>query len=366
MSDPDRIAVVVGVGATRFAARSAASEPALAMRAIAAALADAGLRPADVDGVVRFDREAVWEYDLAFALGIAPLDFYAAVPFAAGAAPALLRMAALAIGEGLATVVLGWHARSRREALAPLVGGEQFRVPFGLGGAAEVAALLFRRHAHRYGTPPEALEVVTTTLRRQAARNPRALFRRRPLGRAAYRRSPLVAEPLRRADVAGAAAGGCAFVATSLARARDLRRAPVAVLGTMQVALPSATRQLADFVRFDRERAMERAARALFRGAGLAPGGADVAFLHDAASPLVLFGLEDFGLCPRGESGAFVSGGGLARGRVNPSGGQLAEAHLDGINNLVAGVHRARLGATVLVAGSALEPTSAALLGLAL
>jgi acetyl-CoA acetyltransferase len=361
----ERSPVVAGIGATRFAMRSRASEAALAVRAIAAALADAGLGPADVDGVVRFDREAVWEYDLAFALGITSIGFYNAVPFGAGAVPALLRLAALAIGEGLATVVLGWHARSRRAALPPLVGAEQFQVPFGLDGAAEVAALLFRGHAHRYGTSPEALEVVATTLRRQAARNPRALLRRRPLGRAAYRQSPLVAEPLRRADVAGEAAGACAFVVTSLARARDLRRPPVAVLATMQVGLPCAGRQLADFIRFDRERAMARAARALFGTAGLPPGGADVAFFHDAASPLVLLGLEDFGFCPRGASGPFVLGGGLRGGWVNPSGGQLAEAHLDGINNLVAGVREARRGSTVLVAGSALEPTSAVLLGLA-
>jgi acetyl-CoA acetyltransferase len=361
----ERSAVVAGIGATRFAVRSRASEAALAVRAIAAALADAGLGPADVDGVVRFDREAVWEYDLAYGCGIGPLAFYAAVPFGAGAAPALLRLAALAIGEGLATVVLGWHARSRRATQPPLVGAEQFQVPFGLDGTAAVCALLFRRHAHRYGTPPEALEVVATTLRRQAARNLRALLRRRPLGRAAYRQSPLVAEPLRRADVASEAAGACAFVVTSLARARDLRRPPVAVLATMQAGLPCAGRQLVDFVRFDRERAVARAARALFGTAGLPPGGADVAFFHDAASPLVLLGLEDFGFCPRGASGPFVLGGGLRGGRVNPSGGQLAEAHLDGINNLVAGVRAARRGATVLVAGSALEPTSAVLLGLA-
>src|SRR5581483_4270569 len=174
-----------------------------------------------------------------------------------------------------------------------------------------------------FAAPPKALEVVATTLRRQAARNPRALLRRRPLGRAAYRQSPLVAEPLRRADVAGEAAGACAFVVTSLARARDLRRPPVAVLATMQVGLPSADRELPDFVRFDRERTMARAAQALFGAAGLPPGGADVAFFHDAASPLVLLGLEDFRFCPRGASGPFVLGGGLGGSRVNPSGGQL-------------------------------------------
>src|SRR5581483_4270568 len=215
-------AVVAGIGATRFAVRSRASEAALAVRAIAAALSDAGLGPADVDGVVRFDREAVWEYDLAFALGITSIGFYNAVPFGAGAAPALLRLAALAIGEGLASVVLGWHARSRRATLPPLVGAEQFQVPFGLDGTAAVCALLFRRPAQgprgrgHHAAPPG---------RAQPARAP-APPPPRPCG--------LSPKPARRRAAAtrrrGRRGGGCVCLRRHLARPRP-RSPPAAGRG---------------------------------------------------------------------------------------------------------------------------------------
>ena len=104
-------AVVAGVGRSRFSRRTGATEMSLAVQAIAAALRDAKLAARDVDGVVRFDRDALWEYDLPGVCGVTNLGFYNAVPSGPGGAPALLRMAAMAITQGLASVVLCHHAR---------------------------------------------------------------------------------------------------------------------------------------------------------------------------------------------------------------------------------------------------------------
>lgn len=367
MTRASRTPVVVGVGTTRFASRSPSSEASLGVAAILAALRDAQLAPRDVDGVVRFDREAVWEFDLTAGLGVRRLDFYNAVPFGAGSTPALLRMAALAIRQSLATVVVGWHARNRLPALPPPESGAQWQVPFGVTAPSQAVALLTRRHMTTWGLGEDAIARASTLLRRHAARNPRAL-RRRPLTRAAHRRSPLVADPLRRADVAAEAAGACAFVVTSLERARDLPRRPVRILGSAQALVPPAATQLGAWLGDGRERAMDGAAAALWRDARVRPSDADVVFLHDAASPLVPIGVEDWGLCPRGEGAAFVA---ARRPVVNPNGGQVGEAALDGINNLVAAVEQVRGTArpqvsgveVALVAGSALEPTSAVVLG---
>src|SRR5262249_43620693 len=162
----------------------------------------------------RFDRGALWEYDLPGVLGMRALPFYNAVPFGPGSAPALLRMAAMAVDQGLATTVLCYHARD---------GGTRETPP-----PAVEAALLAPRHR----IDEAAMARVTIAHRRAAARNPRALLRS-PLTAAARRRSPYVAEPLRRADLAVPAAGGCAFVVTSADRAR---RPSVRILGTMQAA----------------------------------------------------------------------------------------------------------------------------------
>ena len=52
-------AVVVGMGRSRFSRRARVSEAALTVQATTAALRDARLAARDVDGIVRFDRDAV-------------------------------------------------------------------------------------------------------------------------------------------------------------------------------------------------------------------------------------------------------------------------------------------------------------------
>jgi len=256
-------AVVVGVGRTRFARRAAVTETALAARAIAAALRDARLGPADVDGVVRFDRDALWEYDLPGALAMPALHFYNAVPFGPGSAPALLRMAAMAVTQNLATTVLCYHARH---------GGHR-----GTSARPIEAALV----ARRFGVTERDVANVTLAHRRAAARNSKALARR-PLTIAARRRSPYVAEPLRRVDVAEPAIGACAFVVTRPDRAR--RPDPVRIVASMQAVVPTAA---SDWFAREPLDDVARAARAMFRAARLRPDDVDVACLNADASALV-------------------------------------------------------------------------------
>jgi acetyl-CoA acetyltransferase len=356
-------AVVAGVGVTRFAARSRHSEAALAMTAITRALADAGLGPRDVDGVVRFDRDAVWEFDLTGGLGVRDLAFYDAVPSGPGSAPALLRLAAMAIATRRARVVVAYHAQNPlARGGGPGIFGDRldaavpFQTPFGIDGAVHAAALLVRRHLHAHRMPPAALAEIAVRSRRNAARNPRAIVRQL-LSRAGYRRSAYVAEPIRTVDCAPPSAGAVCLVVTSGERARDLRRPAVHVLGSAQLVLPS-WRQLDDWFRPGRAVAFRRARRALFGGAGVVPRDVDVACLYDVPAPLVLLGLEAWGLSGQ-------------RAVLNPHGGQLCEASLAGVNDLAEAVRQLRgeaanqvRGARVaLVAGSPIESTSAVLLG---
>jgi acetyl-CoA acetyltransferase len=326
-------AAVVGVGATRFSRRSGATEAALAAQAIAAALRDARLSPADVDGLVRFDRDALWEYDLPGTGRMAGLPFYNALPFGPGSAPALLRMAAMAVSEGLATTVLCYHARD---------GGRRgMSVP-----ALEVALL-----AKRARLTERDVATATIAHRRAAARNPKALVRR-PLTASARRAHPYVAEPLRADDVAIPSAGACAFVVTDAARAR---RQPVRILGSMQVGMPAAARQASEWLAVKPLDRVARAARAMYRTARVRASDVDVACLHADASALVPLAVRAYG---------------VARARVNPHGGQLCEAALDGVNDVAEAVRQLRGEAAsqvrkarlALVAGSLLEPTSAVLL----
>lgn len=324
-------AVVAGVGQSRFSRRAGATEHALAAEAIRAALRDARLRPSDVDGVVRCDRDALWEYDLPGVATMPALHFYNAVPLGSGSTPALLRMAAMAVSEGLATTVLCHHARGGAPRAMPVV----------------EAAWLARRHR----VDDEAIGRVTLAHRRASLQNPKAVLRR-PLSAAERRRSPYVAEPIRAVDLAVPATGAVAFVVTSSERAR---RSAVRIVGSMQAAVPSLVRQPSEWFARDPLDEIAAAARAMFRTARVRPGDVDVACVNADASALVPLALRAYRV-----DGA----------RVNPHGGQLAEGALDGVNDVAEAVRQLRGDAAspvrgarlALVAGSLLEPTSAVLL----
>ncbi len=60
---------------------------------------------------------------------------------------------------------------------------------------------------------------------------------------------------------------------------------------------------------------------------------------------MVLTQLEDYGFCKKGEGGAFVASGALRMdGRLptNTSGGQLSEAHVEGMLQVVEGARQMR------------------------
>ena len=121
-------------------------------------------------------------------------------------------------------------------------------------------------------------------------------------------------------------AGG-AIVVTSAERARDLPRPAVHVLGSGEATGAAMASQMPDLTSSD---AFRHAGAAAFADAGVAPSDIEHAMLYDATAHLPLMALEDVGLVPRGEAGAFVADGNTAIGGalpVNTSGGGLNYTH---------------------------------------
>jgi hypothetical protein len=137
-------AAVIGIGRTPFTTRADVSAAALAAHAIRAAVDDAGIAWEEVDGVVRFDREALWDYDLPGVMRLPALGYYGAVPDSPGSAPALVRLATMAVTLGLARVVVGYHARAEPRPALPAevveVVGIESEPPATQGGCAFVVA----------------------------------------------------------------------------------------------------------------------------------------------------------------------------------------------------------------------------------
>src|SRR5215212_9607923 len=101
----DRCAIA-GIGTTEYSRNSGRSVLSLAAEASLAALADAGLRPEDVDGIVRCDYEVVRHNDLVHTLGLRRLDYFSDVGPGGVAPSAMVGQAVAAILSGEATIVL--------------------------------------------------------------------------------------------------------------------------------------------------------------------------------------------------------------------------------------------------------------------
>jgi acetyl-CoA acetyltransferase len=355
-------AAVVGIGATEFSKDSGRSELRLAVEAVLAALDDAGLEPADVDGMVTFTMDTSPEITVAQASGIGELSFFSRIHYGGGAACATVQQAALAVASGVAEVVVCYRAFNERSGRR-FGSGVQHRepsaegaalgwsLPFGLLTPASWVAMAAQRYLHTHGLTPEAFGQVAVVDRGYAATNPAAYFHGRPITLADHAASRWIVEPLRLLDCCQETDGGQALLVTSLERARDLPQPPAVVTAAAQGA-GRAQEQMTSFYRDDLTGLpeMEVVARQLWRTSGMGPADIDVAVLYDHFTPFVLMQLEEFGFCEPGAAADFVAAGRLP---LNTHGGQLGEAYLHGMNGIAEAVRQLRGTAVNQVPGAA-------------
>jgi acetyl-CoA acetyltransferase len=219
---------------------------------------------------------------------------------------------------------------------------QQFTVPFGLAGPVPLFAMAAQRWMHDTGAGEDDLASVVLQSRTLAAANPRAVLRE-PLDAAGYLASPPIATPLRRADCCLETDGAAALVITRTAIADSLRPGSPRIHAVVRGGGPGASTMDAtdDVSRLFSAYLADQ----VYEAAGMRASDVDLAMIYDAYSPVVLQQLEDFGLAPRGESGAFVRAGHTAPSGtlpLNPHGGLLAEGYVHGLNNVVEAVRQFR------------------------
>jgi acetyl-CoA acetyltransferase len=352
-----------------------------------AALADAGLTPADVDGFATFTMDNNPEIELARALGCGPLRFFSRVHYGGGAACAAVMQAALAVASGSAEVVVCYRAMNERSQqrfgigvvphAAPTTESSHFGwyAPFGLLTPASWVAMQAQRYLHDFGATTEAFGRVSVACRRHAASNPRAWFHGKPITLADHQASRWIVRPLRLLDCCQESDGAVSVVVTTAARARDLRRPPVVI----RAAAQGASRDQQMMTSYYRDSIgelpeMAFVARQLYEQAGVGPRDFQTAVIYDHFTPFVLAQLEAFGFCGRGEAKDFVEDGRIELGGalpINTHGGQLGEAYIHGMNGVAEGVRQVRGDAVnqvpgvehVLVTAGTGVPTSAIVLG---
>lgn len=353
-----RETAVVGIGATEFSKASGRSELQLAAEAVRAAVADAGLRPTEVDGLTSFTMDTNSEIALAATAGLGDLRFFSRVGYGGGAACATVQQAALAVAAGVADVVVCYRAFNERSGRRFGAGGGGRSEPtsegiamswvssFGLQTPASWVAMFAQRYMHCYGATSADFGRVSVADRRHAATNPKAWFYGKPITLADHQASRWIVEPLRLLDCCQETDGGQALVVTTAERARDLPAPPAVIAGAAQ----GATQGQESMVSYYRGNItglpeMGLVADQLWAQSGIGPGDVQTAVIYDHFTPFVLTQLEEFGFCKRGEAKDFIADGAIEIGGrlpVNTHGGQLGEAYLHGMNGIAEAVRQIR------------------------
>jgi len=379
-------AAIVGIGQTEFSKNSGRSELQLACEAVKAALDDAGLEPSDVDGMTTFTMDQNDEIEVARGVGLGDITFYSRIPYGGGAAVGVIQQAAMAVATGVAKTVVVYRAFNERSGRRYSLGISEgivtadlihwsWYLPFGLVTPASWVAMFAQRYMHEYGCKSLDLAQVAVSTRKHAVNNPNAFFYGKSLSVEEHQQSRLIAEPLRLFDCCQESDGGAACIITTPERARNLKQKPALIRGVAEAAAENQE-NMTSFYRpsISHLPEMDLVAKQVYQMSGLGPDDVDAAIIYDAFTPIVLWQLESFGFCERGEAKDFVKDGNLECGGrlpTNTNGGQLSEAYIHGMNGVNEGVRLIRGESVnqpkkadhVLVTGGVGVPTSGMILG---
>lgn len=379
-------AAIAGVGESVYyrAGRSPHDAFQLACIAIRAAVDDAGLELADIDGLVTFMDRSGDDARLASTLGFGNLRF-CAHPWSGGgnlgAAALLLADAAVRSDQATNVVVFrsidqgrgGRFGQARSTAAA---GGEgAYLSPFGAAAPVVRNALLAARFLADHGLSCDPLAEISLAAYAHAQRNPRAVMYGRPLTREAYDDSRVIAEPFHLFDCCQENDGACAVVVTSTERARDLRQPPAVIVGGAVGQAARGGLWAFNDDAFPNGR-FSSVGEMLWSRYGVRPEDVDVAQFYENFTGTTLMAIADIGFCAPAEIGEFVGEGSLQwpNGRLplNTSGGNLAEAYIHGFQLINEAARQVRGDSTAQVAdvelslcvsGPGTPPSSAVLLG---
>ena len=352
-----RQTAIVGIGATEFSKNSGRSELQLAGEAVLAAVADAGLKPSEVDGLTTFTMETNSEIEVAKTAGLGDLTFFSKIGYGGGAACATVQQAAIAVATGVADNVVCYRAFNERSGHRFGSGAHRgeptsegiamgWVSAFGLMTPASWVAMFAQRYMHEYGATSADFGLVSVADRKHAATNPKAWFYQQPITLEDHQKSRWIVEPLHLLDCCQETDGGQALVVTTVERARDLGR-PFAVVSGAAQGSAVGQQSMVSYYRDDIAGLPEMGlvATQLWKQSGLGPEDIQTAVIYDHFTPFVLQQLEEFGFCKRGEAKDFIAGGAIELGGrlpINTHGGQLGEAYLHGMNGIAEGVRQIR------------------------
>ena len=348
MSIKDKYAFV-GVGLTKQGKVPELSVNELAAQAILLALEDSGMRKEEIDGYIY--QPGIGGGPVANApirdAGI-PANFCWELQTGGATAIASVAAAVGAIDAGLCKACILLHSTSASSLNIQVGAGNQLpstQGAYGYYAPARVAASMARRWMHLYGLTKRQLGSVAVTLREYANKRPEAVMYRKKLTMDDYLNSRVLVEPLSVADCCLVNDGAVALIITSAERAKDLKKRPVYVMGYgMDHSSRVMARSQEAIWHFDGF-VTDKAGEIALNTAGITLKDVDVAEMYDAFTIFFLSQLESYGICGKGEAGAFVEAGNLKPDGAwpsNTSGTEHSWSYLQGFTHLTEGIRQMR------------------------
>lgn len=348
----EKSTAITGIGQSEVGRRLERDPMALTIDACLAAIEDAGLTRDDIDGVSTYPGAGMQGAPGFTAGGVSEvqemlrlnLNWFSGGPETSGQLGSVITACA-AVAAGLAKHVLCfrtvWESTAQgggaRAGIGTGGGGRfkaqgfmQYSLPYGAASAAVWIAMMAKRHFHEFGTTREQLAQIAINARRNAAGNPKAIFRE-PMTLDDYLGVRMISEPFCLYDCDVPVDGSTAVIVSHVDHARDLRRPPLRV-----EAAGSALHGRPSWDQFDdlTTMALRDASKMMWQRTDLTSADIDVAELYDGFSFISLAWLEALGFCGKGEGGPFIEGGAhIAReGTIplNTHGGQLSGGRLHG------------------------------------
>ncbi len=356
MTDFERRSIISGIGQSAVGRRLNRSGLDLTIEASLEAIADAGLTPADIDGIATYPGaggggeafSGPGSPEVQDALRLEVSWHTGGIEGAAQLAAVV--NAVMAVGAGLARHVLVYRTVTEASAQgdggrqgmhqmmggggsgkAPKMGGQfQWSIPFRAYSAANWLAINAQRHFHEYGTTAEQMAMIAINARKNAGLNPKAVYRE-PMTLDDYFAARMITTPFRLFDCDAPVDGSTAVIVSTAEHAPNVDHpvARVEAVGTALRGRPSWD-QFDDLTTM----AARDAGAHLWTRTDLTPADVDIVELYDGFSFLTMTWLEALGFCGKGESGPFIEGGHRialdGELPLNTNGGQLSAGRLHG------------------------------------
>jgi acetyl-CoA acetyltransferase len=314
---------ITGIGQSAISRGADKSALGLTVDAAMEAIADAGLRREDIDGV------ATWPGGDNNASGFSPvgipelqdalrlkLGWYSNCGETAGQyGPIFNAIGAIAAGYARHVLIFRsvYEATARKSAFANALSRPNERqhgpftwyAPYHVYAAATQQALFFQRYVHESGIRPEQVARIAINARRNAALNPKAIYTT-PITVEDYLAAPIIATPLRLLDCDVPIDGSTAMILSHIDAARE---GPHPVTWIEAVGTNMQYRNSWTQLDALATQAQPHVAKMMWSRTDLQPKDVDVAELYDGFSFHTINWLENFGFCGRYEAADFIGDG---------------------------------------------------------